>query len=289
MQLCNCGEPVKRGQLSNGCVAVYCARALKKDCKFRGLLKACQISSYPRPPRGDWPIIDLEGCVDRTTAEACFTARLINCDAPLTASLLQTLRGEALHGQAIISGERPRTQFLLKDYDKVLSVVQELHVGVQIAAIPDFFFKFFKRMQEKLQSHADAEEAMMTQSVDTSGLVYRKLKPYQQRGVDFIVAHGGRGLIADAMGLGKTAQSIAIAHHYQCEFPCLVITLRSLVFNWAHEYANFAEIAEENIYRFEKDAPVPSTASVVIAPYSMLHKLKAQVTTKNFQIGRAHV
>jgi superfamily II DNA or RNA helicase len=73
------------------------------------------------------------------------------------------------------------------------------------------------------------------------------LRPYQQRGVDwmqFLREAGLAGVLADDMGLGKTVQTLAhLAIEKQAKRltkPALVICPTSVVGNWAREAARFA-------------------------------------------------
>ena len=43
----------------------------------------------------------------------------------------------------------------------------------------------------------------------------KALLPFQREGVRFGIQHGGRMLLADEMGVGKTVQAIALASCYQ--------------------------------------------------------------------------
>ena len=43
----------------------------------------------------------------------------------------------------------------------------------------------------------------------------KALLPFQTEGVRFGIQHGGRMLLADEMGVGKTVQAIALASCYQ--------------------------------------------------------------------------
>ncbi|KXZ49817.1 hypothetical protein GPECTOR_19g268 [Gonium pectorale] len=61
------------------------------------------------------------------------------------------------------------------------------------------------------------------------------LMPFQRQGVEFGVARGGRCLIADEMGVGKTVQAIALAACYEDEWPLLCIVPASLRLVWAEE------------------------------------------------------
>ena len=71
------------------------------------------------------------------------------------------------------------------------------------------------------------------------------LRPYQQRGLDWLVFLAGLGLggvLADDMGLGKTVQTLALlaVEHPQQTGPTLVVCPMSLVGNWQRECARFA-------------------------------------------------
>jgi SWI/SNF-related matrix-associated actin-dependent regulator 1 of chromatin subfamily A len=64
-----------------------------------------------------------------------------------------------------------------------------------------------------------------------------ELFPYQKTGVQFIDRTGGRCLIADAPGLGKTAQSIAYAQLHNLK--TLIVCPLSVVVNWKREIKKF--------------------------------------------------
>jgi SNF2 family DNA or RNA helicase len=73
------------------------------------------------------------------------------------------------------------------------------------------------------------------------------LRPYQKEGVQWLQhlrEHNAGGILADDMGLGKTLQTIAhvLAEKRagRLDKPAMVITLTSLVGNWARELARFA-------------------------------------------------
>lgn len=75
-----------------------------------------------------------------------------------------------------------------------------------------------------------------------------ELRPYQREGLGwlhFLQRFGFGGCLADAMGLGKTAQTLALLEtrreRRQAENlpPSLVVAPRSLIFNWRQEAAKF--------------------------------------------------
>jgi len=74
-----------------------------------------------------------------------------------------------------------------------------------------------------------------------------ELRPYQQRGLDFLAYTAGLGIgavLADDMGLGKTVQALAWLLHMREQEPqggpSLVVCPASVVHNWAREAAHFA-------------------------------------------------
>lgn len=69
------------------------------------------------------------------------------------------------------------------------------------------------------------------------------LFPYQQTGAEFLVAMAGRGvgvLLADQMGLGKTAQAIALLLDQHAHGPSLIVCPASLLRNWSREIEHVA-------------------------------------------------
>ncbi|MEW1810465.1 DEAD/DEAH box helicase [Pseudarthrobacter phenanthrenivorans] len=69
------------------------------------------------------------------------------------------------------------------------------------------------------------------------------LYPYQQVGAEYLAAMADRGvgvLLADQMGLGKTAQAIAFLLDQRIHGPSLVVCPASLSRNWAREISSFA-------------------------------------------------
>lgn len=67
------------------------------------------------------------------------------------------------------------------------------------------------------------------------------LREYQSIGVAFLAARGYRGLIADAMGLGKTIQAIAtLLHGHGQLLPALIVAPGSVTHNWVDEIRLFA-------------------------------------------------
>lgn len=68
------------------------------------------------------------------------------------------------------------------------------------------------------------------------------LRDYQKTGVNWLTqlsAFSFGGILADDMGLGKTLQVIAFISSQDCEFPALIVTPSSLIYNWQNEIDKF--------------------------------------------------
>lgn len=110
------------------------------------------------------------------------------------------------------------------------------------------------------------------------------LLPFQREGVRFGLERGGRCLIADEMGVGKTVQAIALAACYRCDsWPLLVVCPASLRLVWAEELEKWLpdlppgsiHIINDKTDRVQPDegAPHRGLPAVTITSYRMLEHL----------------
>ncbi len=107
-----------------------------------------------------------------------------------------------------------------------------------------------------------------------------QLRPYQERGVGWMVFLGRLGLgacLADDMGLGKTAQVIATLLVDPGEGPALVVCPVSVLGNWERELARFAPTLAVMVHhgpaRHDHDEDFGKRAAandVVLTTYSLL-------------------
>jgi SNF2 family DNA or RNA helicase len=107
-----------------------------------------------------------------------------------------------------------------------------------------------------------------------------QLRPYQERGVGWMVFLGRLGLgacLADDMGLGKTAQVIAAMLADPSDGPALVVCPVSVLGNWERELARFAPTLSVMVHhgptRHDHDGDFGQRATVhhvVLTTYSLL-------------------
>ena len=126
--------------------------------------------------------------------------------------------------------------------------------------------------------------------------------PFQREGVRFALRRGGRCLIGDQMGLGKTVQAIAVAACYREEWPVLILVPTSLrgaweqaLVKWLGLEASDAGSAGARASRASRRATVAAVgsgaeakkidgATFVIVPYSLVGKMAGALTQKRFQV-----
>lgn len=94
-----------------------------------------------------------------------------------------------------------------------------------------------------------------------------ELRPYQQRGVDWLAFCREAGLgcvLADDMGLGKTIQALAAA-----KGKTLVVSPKSVLFNWLAEVQKFRPDLKVATYAGTRRA-LDTTADIVLTSYPIL-------------------
>lgn len=95
----------------------------------------------------------------------------------------------------------------------------------------------------------------------------------QKEGVRFCVAHQGRSLLADGMGLGKTMQAVALMSHYRA-WPALVCVPKAALKQW-----------EDVLNKWLPDVPVRSARRNPVPPPPMNGVMllnPAQLTTSKW-------
>lgn len=102
----------------------------------------------------------------------------------------------------------------------------------------------------------------------------QKLTEYQKRGIRFGVRRGGKLLLADDMGLGKSVQALGVAWQYQTSFPMLIICPTLLRKLWQRQISKWTPIPTKDVQEVNAGTTVlQSAARAVIVAYEDLEKL----------------
>ncbi|KAG8344197.1 putative DNA helicase [Trypanosoma vivax] len=220
-----------------------------------------------RPSVDIYPIVRFEALLhpDKKTTHFTATPSTLGCGP-----LLSVLEAAEFQPEWYV----PRRAYIypMDSYDSLISALKKLTAPrVLLEEIPQFFFRCLREVREVMAQHEQNVSLSSSQDADPEDVVYTQLRPFQKRGVDFIVARGGRGMIADDMGLGKTVQGIAFAHHYRNEWPALIVCPLSLMENWAKELTRFCGIPAGRIATIHTTKlSTLDVYSVVIVAYSSL-------------------
>ncbi|GEE03687.1 helicase HelZ [Gordonia spumicola] len=115
--------------------------------------------------------------------------------------------------------------------------------------------------------------------------LHATLRPYQQRGLDWLMSLGRIGagaVLADDMGLGKTVQVIALLTAMRtadrARPPALVVCPMSVIGNWNRELATFAPSLRVIVHHGagrSMDAIAPGEVDVVLTTFATLSRDRA--------------
>lgn len=170
--------------------------------------------------------------------------------------------------------ERDKTLFLI-------NIVKKERVALEIDREMQIEFQLSKRGktqaeidERKRKKDSDPSYAISAE-LDTSYLNLRDgfdLYPYQKAGLLYAISKNGRILLGDDMGLGKTPQGIAMAQHYKCDWPLVVVAPASLLLNWEKEIMQWLpDIKSSDITIIKKGTQKPS-GMITIASYDYATK-----------------
>jgi SWI/SNF-related matrix-associated actin-dependent regulator 1 of chromatin subfamily A len=143
--------------------------------------------------------------------------------------------------------------------------------------------KTAEEIEERKRKKAADPSYAVDAEYDTKYLNLREgfdLYPYQRAGLKYMVMKDGRVLLGDDMGLGKTPQGIAMARHYQNDWPLVVIAPASLLLNWKKEIMQWLpDIKDDDIRVIKKGTQKPSR-KITIASYD--YTIKQEQAIKDY-------
>lgn len=94
-----------------------------------------------------------------------------------------------------------------------------------------------KRLAAEQQRRSDLDEIRVKNDTELTVDTKLPLYPYQKVGIEFVIRAGGRAMIADTCGLGKTVQAIGLALHEQ--YKTLIVCPKSVTIQWVEEIKKF--------------------------------------------------
>jgi len=147
---------------------------------------------------------------------------------PYDEEILNRIRGE-IDGRTW-NADAKCWEFPIVHLPKVVSIFG----GLDNLKVTDSVKKAYHR---ELKRRADLDEIRARFESDLHISTKIPFYPFQKVGVEFALRAGGRAMIADAMGLGKTVQAIGFALHEQAK--TLIVCPKSVTLQWAEEIKKF--------------------------------------------------
>lgn len=98
-----------------------------------------------------------------------------------------------------------------------------------------------------------------------------ELYGYQKEGIEFLLNSGGRALLADSPGVGKTAQALGYVTHSKHE-RTLVVCPASVKFSWENEIEKWTDLTSFVVDSKTDLTDIPFDVNVIIINFDILKK-----------------
>ena len=129
--------------------------------------------------------------------------------------------------------------------------------------------------KEEEKSKEREENAERIKEGVSSGIEIRgirgELYPYQRLGVEFFINSGGRALLADSPGCGKSVQALGFITHGGYK-RSLVICPASVKFSWENEIDKWTNLKSFIIGPQTSFEDIPYDTNIIIINYDVLKK-----------------
>lgn len=168
---------------------------------------------------------------------------------------------------------------ICKHFGKEVEVSPLIHSAV-VQQIEDI------SIQKQRLEQAEKVKQQKVSTINIKGLK-QPLYEYQKVGVEFLTAAGGRGILADAPGVGKSAQALSFLVHNKIE-RTLVICPASVKYAWESETEKWthykAKIIDTNLIKksFTHFIKMSEDYQVFIINYDLLKKYFQLLMTMRF-------
>jgi hypothetical protein len=160
---------------------------------------------------------------------------------------------------------QPGTCWLIpREHADAVLAFADHHAAEVTEAAEDVFIWFHNRRAAMLKA-----TALTTDWEPNDGLGIQ-LYPAQRAGVEYITGHaGGRCIVGDEPGVGKTAQALAALHQLD-DFPAVIIPPASLKINWMREAGTVLPHKTIEILRGVTAVPRLVWSDITIINYDIL-------------------
>jgi len=124
-------------------------------------------------------------------------------------------------------------------------------------------------LDEHLQNHiAKSNETKQTITLNGIDGLKGTLRKFQNEGIAFVEQKGGKAIIGDSPGLGKTIQAIGFIQLHRDKIPVIIVVPASLKLNWQRELEKWIDAPNVEILSGTK--PWKTTGDILIINYDIL-------------------
>ncbi|PIK44326.1 putative regulator of chromatin subfamily A-like protein 1-like [Apostichopus japonicus] len=174
--------------------------------------------------------------------------------------------------------DKRKWTFAVTEYSDLMKALRSLQPPVEMQPLPSSVVKLFCNSTSRNSAIQDANLGSIDQ------ILRDGLLPFQRDGVNFVIHHGGRALIADDMGLGKTIQAICIACYYRTEWPLLIVSPSSMRYSWAEAFEKWVpSLDPEDIHVVGSGQRKIDSGLVTIISYDLMSRRSKELAAQNYQ------
>lgn len=168
----------------------------------------------------------------------------------------------------------------LAQYQALLQRIPPAEAPAPANLIPEGVLQLFTSASEIARRRSTTgfdlgciEEAIRTQ-----------LFPFQREGIQMALARGGRVILADDMGLGKSIQALGVASYYRREWPLLIISPASMVSSWHEQVQRWLPSVARDQIAVMYDGKTALDRLVNIGSFDLLARHGEAVAARGFRV-----
>ena len=192
---------------------------------------------------------------------------------------------------------RIRDQYVMMTEEDVSKIIRQLEKPEVLsksqllqAALSADYENAFVKIDDKLKKQL--KEITSDDNIRLPSGLKATLRPYQQRGFNWIVKNSKLGLgslLADDMGLGKTVQVIAALLKFKEDGmlekkPALVIVPTTLITNWMNEINRFAPGLRVHVFHGAGRTFITKNVDVMITTYGIARTENEKLTKQSWHV-----
>lgn len=141
--------------------------------------------------------------------------------------------------------------------------------------------------EDKIKTAEQANNAIRIKEATTSSLEIKGIKgdlyEYQKLGVEFLVNSGGRAMLTDAPGVGKSAQALGFITHNDFKRN-LIVCPASVKYSWENEIKKWTNMKSYVVDSKTKLEDIPFEIQCIIINYDILKKFHNELKKYKFDV-----